>query len=106
MKSGKKKMISIIAGELKDAVKKLKIKINVENKQRNFGSMIDSISNIIRFILSTYNPQTGQSALDKPEINKLFNQMIEYAGLPPLDIVQTTQMAVPAMANMPVAANQ
>jgi len=109
VKSGNKKLIKIFAGELKEAVKKLKIKINVENKQKNFGSMMDSISNIIRFILSTYNPQTGQSALDKPEINKLFNQMIEYAGLEPLAIArgQNAQQSVaPIQANVPQLAGQ
>ena len=49
--------------------------------------MTDKIGNVMKFLLSTYNPQTGSfAALEDPRMAKLLNQIFEFSGLDPIDI--------------------
>lgn len=85
MKGGNKKFINILKGELKGAP--LKVKINVAGKQKDLQAITDKIGNVMRFLFSTYNPQTQTfAALEDPKMAKLLNQILEYSGLDPLDI--------------------
>ena len=85
MKGGNKKFIKILKGELKNAP--LKVKVNVAGKQRDLQAITDKIGNVMRFLFSTYNPQTGTfAALEDPKMAKLLNQIFSYSGLDPIDI--------------------
>lgn len=77
------KFLKIIKDELKDA--KVNIKINVAGKQKNLSAMTDKLVNIFKQIMSSVNPQTGQSVLDDPKMAKIFNQILEYSGLSEID---------------------
>lgn len=94
LRGGNKRFIKILKGEMKKA--EIKVKINVAGKQKNLQGMMDKLSNIIRFLFSTYNPQTGGfAALEDPKMSKLMNQIFEYAGLDPIsmgEISRTPQM--------------
>lgn len=82
-KKGNKHFIKILKGEFKK--KPLKVKVNVAGKQKDLALMVDKLTNLVRELLSTYNPQTGSiAALDDPRIAKLVNQMLEYSGLSPV----------------------
>ena len=83
-KGGNKKFIEILKGELKDI--EVKVKVNVAGKQKNLVGIVDKMSNLVRFVFSTYNPQTQSfAALDDPRIAKWMNQINELSGLEPMD---------------------
>lgn len=77
------KFIEILKGEFKDA--EVAIKINVAGKQKNLSTMTDKLVNIFRQVMSSFNPQTGQSVLSDPRMAKIFNQILEYSDLSPID---------------------
>lgn len=87
MKGGNKKFIQILKDELKDAP--LDVSINIVGKQKNLSAMTDKLVNVFRQMLSTYNAQTGTFAIfDDPRMAKIFNEIIEYSGLSPIDFYQ------------------
>ena len=77
MKGGRKKFIKVLKDELKDIP--VDIEINIAGKQKNLARMTDKIVNIFRQVIST--PQI----LQVPGMADLFNQIIEYSGLNPVD---------------------
>lgn len=83
MKGGNKRFIEILKDEFKGV--EVKIKINISNKQKQMGQYTDKLVNIFRQIISSVNPQTGQSILDDPRLGKLFNEILENSGLSPID---------------------
>lgn len=84
-KGGNKRFIEILKGELKDA--QMSVEINIVGKQKDLVGKTDKLVNIMRFVFSTFNPQTGKFVVfDDPRIAKLFNQIIESSGLSPIDI--------------------
>src|SRR3990167_2311567 len=84
MKGGNKRFLEILEGEMKDAP--MSIEINIAGKQKDLAGRTDKLVNVLRFVFSTYNPQTGQFAVfDDPRMAKLFNQIIESSGLSPID---------------------
>lgn len=92
-----KKFIEIIKEEFKNAP--IAVKINISGKQKDLGSYTDKLVNVFRQIISSINPETGQSALDDPKLSKLFNEIIENAGLSPIDFGSTPKKqptAIPA----------
>ena len=108
MKKGNKWFLEILKDEMKNKV--LRVKINIANKQKDLQAMTDKIGNVMRFLFSTYNPQTGTfAALEDPKMAKLLNQIFEYSGLDPIDIgysykqpnVQVPQMQPNQMQNPP-----
>jgi hypothetical protein len=110
MKSNKK-FIEILKDELKNLP--IKVKVNIKNKQKSLAMMTDKMTNVIRFVFSTYNPQTQTFAvLQDPQMAKLFNQILEYSGLSPIDYGANstqpiTQPQQPQMPNeMPAMAQQ
>jgi hypothetical protein len=79
-----KKFIKILKGEIKKLP--LKVKVNVAGKQKNLGEMVDKMSNVLRYVFSTFNPQTGQfMVFQDPKMMELFNQMLEYSGMRQID---------------------
>lgn len=112
MNKGSKWFIEILKDEFKG--KPLRVKVNVAGKQKDLQAMTDKIGNVMRFLFSTYNPQTGGfAALEDPKMAKLLNQIFEYSGLDPIDIgyakpkelmqPQQMQQQQPQQPNQPVA---
>lgn len=76
-------------GEIKDIP--IKVKINVVGKQKYLAKEADKLSRLISQVLA--NPQAFAQI---PGLGKLFNQLIESAGLNPIDfkqVIKGVQMA-------------
>ena len=84
MRSGNKKFIKILKDEMKNLP--IDIEINIAGKQKNLANMTDKIVNIIRQVIAT--PQL----LQNPGMVDLFNQIIEYSGLNPVDFAGIEQV--------------
>ena len=83
-KKGNKHFIEILKGEFKGV--SLGVKVSVAGKSKNLATQADKLSSGMRFVLSTYNPQTGTfPALDDPRIAKMINSIWEASGLQPID---------------------
>lgn len=97
-KKGNKYFLELFKGELKNV--SVKVKINVAGKQKDLAGIVDKFTNILRFIFSTYNSQTGKfSALEDPKALKAFNKLIEYSGLDPIDFGYTGPVSPPQMVS-------
>ena len=77
-KKGSKHFIEILKGEFKGIT--LNVKVNVAGKQKNMGKATDAIVNILRFVMSSNSPVLGFAGTWQ-----LINQVIEQAGLDPVD---------------------
>lgn len=118
MAKGSKWFLEILKGEFSKMP--IRVKVNVAGKQKDLQAMTDKIGNVMRFLFSTYNPQTGTfAALEDPKMAKLLNQIFEYSGLDPIDIgssygkpqqmmqpqmIQQSQQMQPQMQQQPVLA--
>ena len=78
---GNKHFIEILKGEFKNA--SLAVKVSVAGKSKNLGKAMDVIVNVMRFAMS--NPQGFMAVMQIPGMAASFNQVIEYAGLSPVD---------------------
>jgi hypothetical protein len=83
MKRGSKHFLEVLEREMDDLP--ISLRINIAGKQKNLDKVTDKLVNIFRQIIAA--PQL----LDDPRMAKLFNQIIEYSGLSPVDF----GMAVP-----------
>lgn len=97
MKGGKNKFIEIYENEMKDLP--TDVYTNIVGKQRNLFQMVDKVVNVFKQVIAA--PQI----LDDPRFAKLFNQIIEYSGLDPMDFhspvkaqIQTPQQPQPVVA--------
>lgn len=93
---GEQHFLEILKGEFKDV--KLNVKVSMANKSKKLGETVDKINSLVRFVLSTYNQQTGSfTALDDPRIASLVNEAIELSGMTQIDMTQKPeQPAQPA----------
>lgn len=100
-KKGNKHFISILKGEMKDVP--LTVRTNVAGKQKDLSGKVDKLTNLIRFIFTTYNPQTQTfAAFDDPRVAKLLNITIEASGLDPVDFSGKGKAPTqPAQQNIP-----
>lgn len=90
VRGGNKRFMEILKDEMRKVP--LDVEISVAGKQKNLAALTDKLVNILRFMLSTYNPQTGTFAVfDDPRMTKLFRQIMEASGLSPLDFVTQPQ---------------
>jgi len=76
-KKGSKHFIEILKGEFKGM--KFKVKVSVKGKSKDLGKKTDNLVNVFRQIIA--NP----AVLQIPAMSALFNQIIEYSGLDPMD---------------------
>jgi len=78
-KQGKKRYIEIPEDYFKDI--EYKITVLTTGEQKNKAVILQSLSEISKFVTSTFNPTTGEfGALKDPTLSKLFNEMLELAG--------------------------
>ena len=88
MKGGNKRFIEIFTNEFKNAP--IDVYTNIAGKQKDLAGQTDKLVNVIKFIMSTYNQQTGEFMVFKDSrMVKLFNEIIEYSGLSPIDFYQS-----------------
>jgi hypothetical protein len=79
IKKGKKKYIKIPNNYFDDI--ECKVTVITTGEQRNKAVILQSLSEIAKFVISTFNPTTGEfGALADPTLSKLFNSMLEIAG--------------------------
>jgi hypothetical protein len=107
-KSGKKRYIEVPEDYFKDI--ECKITILTTGEQKNKAVLLQSLSEIAKFVTSTFNPTTGEfGALKDPTLSKLFNEMLELAGtgISPISLGNgtspTKSPANPVQAQAPVS---
>ncbi len=85
-KGGKKRSIEIPEGYLDiDG----KLTANITGELKNKQAILQSLDNIFRTVSATFNPATGTySALEDPTLSKIFNYIVETAGIP----ISSTQL--------------
>ena len=76
LEGGSKKFIEILKGELAD--EKLDVRTNIAGKQKNLALLTDKLVNYVRQLLAT--PEARQD----PAIIKHVNEILEYAGMSPI----------------------
>lgn len=77
-KKGNKHFIEILKGEFKDVP--LAVRVDIAGKSKDLGNMVDKLTNVFKTVIAS--PYILQS----PPIAKLFNKIIEAAGLDPIDL--------------------
>lgn len=99
MKGGSKRFFKIFGEEMEKLP--LDVFINIAGKQNNLNAMTDKIVNIVRQVIA--NPQV----LQIPGMAKLFNEIIEYSGLSPVDFTGlTAAQTAPVAPAQPIPAGQ
>ena len=76
-RQGNERFLKILQDEFRG--KKLAVKFNIAGRQANLAQNVDKIVNVIRQVVAA--PQM----LENPGIADLFNQIIEFSGLNPID---------------------
>src|SRR3990167_6191937 len=67
LKGGNKRFVEILENEFKNVP--MDVKINIVGKQKNLVAEVDKMVNVMRFLFSTYNPQTRTFAIfDDPRM--------------------------------------
>jgi len=82
-KGGNQRFLEILKNDMKDAP--LSVKVNVAGKQKDLLGIVDKMTNIFTQVLA--NPQI----LQNPAAAKIFNKLVEYSGLNPIDFGYATQ---------------
>jgi hypothetical protein len=101
MLGGNNKLIEIIKEDLKDV--SLDVRINIAGKQKDLSGITDKLVNVLRFMLQTYDPNTKTFAVfNDPRMLKLFENIIEYSGLSPIDFYMSPEKIMPQMIQQPV----
>lgn len=105
MKKGSRHFLEILKGEMQDAP--VAVRVTVDGKQKDLDKITDKLVNIVRQIIAA--PQI----LNDPRMADLFNQIIEYSGLSPIDFGMSAEqpqqnvMTQPVLpANQPVIPNK
>lgn len=96
MKKGNKRFLEIFKGEMKDLP--LVVHVDILNKQKDLAGMTSKITGIIQQIVS------APGILQQPGMADLFNQIIEYSGLNPVDFSSLLTAPAPKPA-APTPAN-
>jgi hypothetical protein len=86
-KGGTKKFIKILKGELKDAP--IDVEVDIANKQKDLTAITKEIMPLFQQIIA--NP----GVLQDPNNAKIFNMIIEYSGLDPIDFYQPPATEAP-----------
>lgn len=80
-KGGTRRFMELLKDELKDVP--IKVKINIAGKQKYLAQQADKLSKLISMVIS--NPQAFATI---PGLSKPINQLIESAGMNPIDFKQ------------------
>lgn len=78
-KSGKKRFMEVPDGYFTDI--ECKVTVITTGEQKNKAVILQSLSEIMKTVISSFNPTTGQfGALQDPTLSKIFNQIVELSG--------------------------
>lgn len=78
-KQGKKRFIEVPEGYFDDI--ECKVSVITTGEQKNKAVILQSLSEIMKTVISSFNPSTGQfGALQDPTLSKIFNQIVELSG--------------------------
>jgi hypothetical protein len=78
-KQGKKRFIEVPEDYFKDI--EAKITVITTGEQKNKAVILQSLSEIMKTVIQSFNPQTGQfGVLEDPTLSKIFNQIVELSG--------------------------
>ena len=80
---GNKRFLEILKGEFDDM--NIGVKVNVAGKQKDLAGVVEKMTNIFRQVFA--NP----AILQDPRAVKVFNKIIEYSGMEPIDFGYVTQ---------------
>lgn len=91
LKGGKRRFLNLMKGELKDLP--LDVDFNIAGKQKNLVDVVNKLNGIFRTVFA--NPAILQST----GMGELFNNILEYSGLSPINFTSFTQQ--PAQPQQP-----
>jgi len=78
-KLGKKRFIEVPDDYFKDI--EAKVTVITTGEQKNKSVILQSLSQIMRDVIASFNPQTGEfGVLKDPTLSKIFNQIVELSG--------------------------
>ncbi len=78
-KDGKKRFLEVPEGYFDDVLPK--VSVITTGEQKNKAAVAQAISELMKTVISTFNPTTGEfGALKDPTLSKLFNEVIELSG--------------------------
>lgn len=99
-KGGAKKFMEIFEGEMEDAP--IDVNVNIAGKNKYLNLLTDKLTNIFREVIGNPN------VLANPGMAKLFNQIVEYSGLDPVDFsgLEKNPIAPQGQGAMPPQASQ
>lgn len=102
-KSGNKKLLEIIKGELEGA--EIRMGINIAGKQKNLVNQSDKILSIIQFAAT--NPQGWMMIKQDPSLSQAFNDLLEYSGISPVSFSMLMETPInPQTQESPVSQKQ
>lgn len=105
-KSGKKRFLEIPEGYF-DGIE-AKVTVLTTGEQKNKAVILQSLSEIMKTVIASFNPQTGEfGVLKDPTLSKVFNQILELsnAGVSPVSIGKgaTPTATAPTPSSAPTA---
>ncbi len=78
-KSGKKRFIEVPEGYFDDI--EAKITVLTTGEQKNKAVILQSLSEILKTVIQSFNPTTGQfGVLQDPTLSRIFNEIVELSG--------------------------
>lgn len=83
MKGGKQRFLEIMKGEFEGIP--LQVKFSIAGKQKNMAEMVSKLNSVFRTVFA--NP----AILQMPGMGELFNDILEQAGLSPVDYSKLTK---------------
>jgi hypothetical protein len=117
-KLGKKRFIEVPEDYFKDI--EAKVTVLTTGEQKNKAVILQSLSQIMRDVIASFNPTTGEfGVLKDPTLSKIFNQIVELSGsgISPVQIgggakptkqvaqAPTSPVASPLPPSVPLATN-
>jgi hypothetical protein len=97
MKSGNRKFFQTLKGELEKIP--VDVMVSIKGKQKNLAKVADSLTNIVRFLVSG----GAQAVQQIPGLGKTFNEILESSGLSPIDFTQITKAPAQPVSATPAA---
>lgn len=90
-KTGKKRFLKIPDNYFDDI--ECKVTVITTGEQKNKAVILQSLSELIKTVIASFNPTTGQfGVLEDPTLSKIFNQILEMsgAGISPISLGKGT----------------
>lgn len=106
-KQGKKRFLEVPEDYFSDI--EAKVTVITTGEQKNKAVILQSLSEIIKTVIASFNPTTGQfGVLQDPTLSKIFNQIVELsgAGISPVSLGKGTMPTkqVPQAPSVPQGA--